>query len=111
MIEKTVLDYMSGQLEVPCYMMRPEKVPKKYVLIEKTGSSEDDHITTSTFAFQSYAPTLLEAAELNEEVKAAAESLVSLYSVTKSALESDCNFTNIANKQPRYQAVYDITHY
>jgi len=31
--------------------------------------------------------------------------------VTKSALESDYNFTNIANKQPRYQAVYDITHY
>lgn len=114
MIEKIVLNYLSSQLDVPCHMTRPENPPDKYVLIEKTGGSEDEeggHIETSTFAFQSYAPTLLEAAELNDEVKAAAKSLIVLNEITKSAYQTDYNFTNPANKQPRYQAVFDITHY
>ena len=111
MIEIDILGYMSGQLEEPCYMMRPSEAPEKSVLIEKTGSGEDNQIVTSTFAFQSYAPTLLEAAELNEKVKAAAKGLISLGGITKSAFQTDYNFTNTANKQPRYQAVFDITHY
>ncbi len=113
MIEKMVLDHMSSELEVPCYMERPEteELPDRYLLVEKTGGTVEDHIYTSTFAFQSYAPTLLEAAELNEEVKAAADSLIALSGITKSKYQTDYNFTNPAAKQPRYQAVFDITHY
>ena len=111
MIEYTVLRYMSEHMSVPCYMMRPEDPPEEYVLIEKTGGSKENYITTSTFAFQSYAKTLLNAAELNEEVKAAADDLINVTEITKSAYQTDYNFTNPANKQPRYQAVFDITHY
>lgn len=111
MIEYEVLRFMSDHLDVPCYMMRPQKPPAEYVLIEKTGGSKENYITTSTFAFQSYAETLLKAAELNDEVKAVAENLIELNGITKSAYQTDYNFTNPANKQPRYQAVFDITHY
>ena len=111
MIEYTVLKYLSDHLDVPCHMMRPECAPDKYVLIEKTGGSKENHISESTFAFQSYAPTLLEAAELNEQVKAVAEELIHCDGITKSEYQTDYNFTNTASKQPRYQAVFDITHY
>ena len=111
MIEYTILTYMSDHLEVPCFMMRPEHPPDKYVLIEKTGGMKDNRISESTFAFQSYAPTLLEAAEVNENVKAVAEDLIECSDITRSEYQTDYNFTDTATKQPRYQAVFDITHY
>ena len=111
MIEETILGYLSQNMTVPCYMMRPETLPEKYIVIEKTGSSAENRITTSTIAIQSYAGKLAQAALLNEEVKAAMDGIVALNSVSNVALVSDYNFTNTETKQPRYQAVYEITHY
>ena len=109
MIEKTILDYLLGR-ELTAYMERPEEPPQSYVLIEKTGSSEDDLIITSTIAIQSYAPTLYEAAALNEQVKRLMNEADTLSSVSASKLVSDYNFTSTASKQYRYQAVYEVTH-
>ena len=109
-IEEIVMNYLEDQLEVSCYLMRPEKEPKTYVLIEKTGGSKKNHITTSTFAFQSYAPTLALASELNDEVIKAVESMVTMNEISKARYMTDYNFTNTATKQPRYQAVFDITY-
>ena len=112
MIETIVYQYMDGALDVPCYMMRPENnVPAEYVLIEKTGGSEQDFLKRSTFAFQSYAQTLARAAEINEAVKEAAANLITLPEVSGSQYSTDYNFTNTATKQPRYQAVFDVYHY
>ena len=114
MIEETIINWFNqahGAGLPKAYMMRPEEEPRKYILIEKTGSSKQNHIKASTFAFQSYAPTLLEAAELNEQVKETVEGMIELDEITAIGLNSDYNFTNTANKRPRYQAVYNITHY
>lgn len=111
MIEQIVLDYMESALDVPCYLMRPENVGDSYVMIEKTGGSETNHIKRSTFAFQSYGKTLLEAAELNEEVKEAAYDLIGSPEVISSNYNTDYNFTSTAEKKPRYQTTFDIYHY
>lgn len=112
MIEKTIIDYFNQKSGIPkAYMMRPEKAPTRYVLIEKTGSQRQNHINTSTFAFQSYGPTLLDAATLNEQVKEAVEGMIELDEISAIRFNSDYNFTNTADKQPRYQAVFNITHY
>ena len=111
MIEKILLEYMDVVLDVPVYMTRPEDVPDSYVLIEKTGGELRDKLNASTFAFQSYAPTLLGAAELNETVKDAMESFAALPEVASSKYSTDYNFTNPAGKQPRYQAIFKIYHY
>lgn len=112
MIEQVIISYFNEASGLPkAYMMRPEKEPKKYILVEKTGSSVQNHITTSTLAFQSYAPTLLEAAQLNEQVKTTIESMIELDDIVSVNLNSDYNFTNTADKQPRYQAVFNVTHY
>ena len=112
MIEKTIIEYFNQAEGLPkAYMMRPEEVPERYILIEKTGSRKKNHILSSTFAFQSYGPTLLEAAELNEQVKATVEKMIELDEIISISLNSDYNFTNTANKQPRYQAVFNVVHY
>ena len=112
MIEKIVLDYLNKELEVPAYMEEPEDLQaEQYVLIEKTGSSQANHLYTATLAIQSYADTLYKAAQLNEQVKTAMDGITREKEVTRSELNSDYNYTDTARKQYRYQAVYDLTHY
>lgn len=112
MIEKTVLDYLTDALDgVPVYMENPETRPDLYVVIEKTGSGKKNHICSATIAVQSYAPSMYEAAELNEYVKDAMENLTELGSVSRVALNSDYNYTDTASKHYRYQAVFDVTFY
>lgn len=111
MIEKTVINYLNTA-DVPAFGERPEKEPAKpYLLVEKTGSSLENHIASATIAVQSWAQTLAEAADLNEEVKAAMESITDLDAVSACRLETDYNYTSTALKAYRYQAVFTITYY
>ena len=110
MIEKTILDYLNSELDVPAYMEKPETIPGSYVLIEKTGSGRRNHINTAMVAVQSIAGSLYEAAQLNEQVKAAMDGLITLPGVSRSALNSDYNFTDPDTGTYRYQAVYDLVH-
>ena len=114
MIEKTLYDFLTRTLSVPVYMEIPKDPPVKMVVLEKTGSS-GDYVKTSTFAVQSYAASLFDAADLNEYVKEAIfdglTGLISLNEILRVDLNSDYNFTDITTKKYRYQAVINITHY
>ncbi len=111
MIEITIKTHFDTALDVDVYFEQPETAPESFVLIEKTGSGRTNKLTSSTFAFQSYAGSMYAAATLNEAVKAAADSLVALDDIASVKLNSDYNFTDTATKRYRYQAVYDIKHY
>lgn len=110
-IEKTILDYLSVELDCPVLMEKPSPMPKRFVHLEKTGSRRANRVTTSTFAMQSYDETLYKSAELNEEVKDAMENIVSLDEVGSCKLNSDYAFNDISNKRYRYQCIFNITHY
>lgn len=110
MIIKDLLDFLDAQLAVGVYVEAPEQITN-YVLLDQTGTSRTNHIITTTVAVQSYAPTLYEAMQLNENVKAAMEGFAELAQVTRVELNTDYNFTNTATKQYRWQAVFAITHY
>ena len=108
MIEKIVFDYLSQMLDVPVRTEKLGNVPEEYVLIEKTGSSVENHINSSTIAIQSYSDTFYNAALLNDQVKQAMDHMAESTNIYKSSLNSDYNFTDTNTKQYRYQAVYDI---
>ena len=111
MIEKTILDYLNSQLTVPVYMERPENDTGEYVVIEKTSSERTNYLNRATIACQSFGNTLFRAAEITEAVKGAMDEVISLPEISRSALNSDYNYTDTSKKRYRYQAVYDITHY
>lgn len=110
MVEKTILDYLSGVLDVPAYMERPPAEPKSYVLIEKTGSSTENYIESATLAIQSYAASMCDAAALNCRVKAAMNDSVQLPEISRCDCNSDYNYTDTTKKKYRYQAVFDIVY-
>ena len=112
MIEKVILDYLSAELSVPVFMERPDlSQHANFVLFEKTGSGRSNRLESSTFAFQSWADSLYQAAALNDEVKRAVDNLVMLDEIGSVRLNSDYNYTDTNMKKYRYQAVFDISHY
>lgn len=111
MIEITVLNYLNHCLTPPCYMEMPDDPSGSFVIIEKTGSSVSNRISQATFAIQSYASSLADAATLNEQVKTAMEAMIELDEISRVELNSDYNYTDTDLKAYRYQAVYVITHY
>jgi len=110
MIEETILNWLQKNLDVPVYMEEPSEKPDIFVLIEKTGSSRENWINHATFAIQSYALSMYEAAKLNELVKKTLDAIVQLDEVGASTLNSDYNFTDTTTKRYRYQCIYDLTY-
>lgn len=111
MIELVVLNHLKTQLSVPVYLEEPEIKPERYVLFEKVSSGRSNKLSSSTFAFQSYAESLYQAVVLNELVKTAVDRLITLDEIASVRLNSDYNFTDTQTKRYRYQAVYEISHY
>ena len=110
MIETTVLNYLTGALtNIPVYMEIPENPPASFVVLEKTGTSRSNRVTSATIAAQSYAASMVGAATLNETVKAAFDNMAELNEIGAVKLNSDYNFTNTATKKYRYQAVFVVT--
>lgn len=111
MIETTVLDYLRDRLGVPVTMEVPEGASGTFVVLEKTGSSRQNYIRRATLAVQSYAPTLLLAAQLDDRMIEAMLALPKLDRVAACRLERDYNFTDTETKKYRYQAVFAVTYY
>lgn len=111
MIETTVLDYLRDRLGVPVTMEVPEGASGTFVVLEKTGSSRQNYIRRATLAVQSYAPTLLLAAQLDNAVIEAMLALPTFDQVGACKLERDYNFTDTETKKYRYQAVFAVTYY
>lgn len=110
MIELIVLDYLNNALDVPVYMEKPASAPNEFVLIQKTGSSEENFIKNASFAVQSYSDSLYGAAVLNEEVISAMKEIIGLDTVSRSDLNSDYEFTDTTTKNYRYQAIFDLVY-
>ena len=111
MIELIILNHLQDKLPEPVDLEKRSPQTGGYVVFEKTSGGKSNHLPSATFAFQSYGESLYQAAELNERVKYAVESLIELDEIRGLDLNSDYNFTDTATKEYRYQAVYDIRYY
>jgi len=112
MIEKTLYQYLKNAgLSANVYMEQPKVKPSYFYLMEKTGASIDNQITTSTVIIQSYAKTLAEAAAMSEEIVSVMLQAITIEEITNVSLNNDYNFTDSATKQYRYQALFTVTHY
>ena len=115
-IEERIISYLNGALdEIQAYGEKPtNKNPdgNLFVVVEKTGVQRNDMLYTSTVAIQSYAPTLYQAADLDEDVRAVMFALPdNLSEVSGIRLIGGGNFTDPSTRQPRYQSVFDVHHY
>ena len=111
MIELVIKHYLDGHLDAPSFFEHQNGFKGKYVLVEKLSGGKKNMLNSSVFAFQSYADSLFESVQLNEQVKEVVEAMVEVPEITGIQLNSDYNFTDTQTKKYRYQAVFDINHY
>lgn len=110
-IEAAIISFLSDTLKSDdVYAERPERLPEKYIIIERTGGGETDHIQSATVAIQSISRnSLLEAAEMNAQILKVMPLIVQEnWNVSCCRLNSAYNFTDTESKQYRYQAVFDL---
>lgn len=115
MIEITLRKFLESKLNVPVLMEIPKEPASHFVIIEKTGSTHENHVDSAIMTIQSYAPSLQSAMELNELVKYwmldGTEGLITLDEIASVNLNSDYNYTDTTSKRYRYQSVFEIVHY
>jgi hypothetical protein len=110
MIEMIICNYLSTKLDCQVLPEKPKRPFGRMVFVERTGGN-GRFIRNTTIAIQSYGTSMYEAAELNEEVIRAMESIWELNEVVKVDLNQNYNFTDTTTKEYRYQAVFDVKHY
>lgn len=109
LIEQTVRQYLQEKLDpISVVLEIPETPPKKYVLIEKTGRGQKDHINKTTIAIKSHAQTLYDAAALSEAVVNAMLDIQMLDVIGGVEFINEHNFTDTRTKTYRYQAIFTI---
>lgn len=111
MIENYLIEHIEANTETPVYVFVPEVMPNEFFVIDRTGTARDNHIETVTVAIQSYARTAERAAELIEEMVEIMDTLTDGPGVSACRLDNVYMFTDTTRNRPRYQAVFDITHY
>lgn len=111
MIEKTVLDYLSGIVTCPVYVGAPSRQDGLYLTIEKTENTRYLYVEETTISIISWADSIYEAAKLSESVKAEMLKIAdSEETISSCELNSDYNFTDTTLKKYGYQALYNICH-
>ena len=116
MIEKIVLDYLTEHMSVPVFMELPETpsteyptMPERFLLLEKVGGGQTDHIDLGSIAVQSYSlNSLYEAACLDEEMRAVMFGILELDDISEVRLASNYNHTDVRTKRYRYQSVFEF---
>lgn len=110
MIEKIIINHLQAVQELPVYAETPVKPTEEYILIEKTGGVEENHIRQATVAVQSISRvSMLRAAELAEKHREEMLGLAANDRVFRCAVNAGpYNFTDTETKEYKYQTVYDI---
>lgn len=111
MIEAIIRDYLLELLDVLVYIDVPADPPENYVVIERTGGSETEHIRSATIAVQSYGPRKTAAAELHEQVLSLLPGIADGVRVSACDLNAEYDYTDTQTKRYRYQAVFDLVYY
>lgn len=111
MIEKAICDYLSEKLGCSVLPEKPSRPFGRMVFVERT-SGRGRFIKETTIAIQSYEESMYKAAELNDAVISAMETIAEeVINITRCDLNSNYNFTDTSTKEYRYQAVFDVYHY
>ena len=116
MIEVIICNYLSEKLGCRVLPERPSRPFGRMVFVERT-SGRGRYIKETTIAIQSYEESMYKAAELNDAVIAAMETIAEDTSeevnetITGCELNSNYNYTDTTTKEYRYQAVFTVYHY
>lgn len=111
MIEAIIIEYLKTRLNIQAYAEIPLKKPKSFVIVEKIGGGEANHIKATTVSVFSYASTLYGAAELDEKVRDAMAQIVEDERISSCKIGGEYRNIDSENKEYRYETIFNLFHY
>ena len=111
MIDIIVKEHLESRLDAPVYFEFPQNAPKTFLVVKRETNPRENMLDSAMLVVDSYGPTNLAAAMLNESVKRALDDLVHLPSISASRRGGDYPAFDTTHKRYRYQAVQNITFY
>ena len=111
MIETVLRTYLQEALGCPVWMEVAAAPPKRYIIMSRTGGGRSGRLKTAGILLQSYAESLYDTAQLNEQVEEAMDAAGALPELCRTELSSSGMLTDPSTKRYRYQALYDIIYY
>jgi hypothetical protein len=108
-IEAEIIGWLSQKVAVPVSADVPADKPDRFITIERTGGSRDNHVVDRpNLAIQCWGTSRLDASELAYEVDAILPSIVEIPQVTHFERDTFYNFPD-EHGAPRYQIVVNLT--
>ena len=93
------------------YLEQPEDKTGDYIVIDKVGESENEKLRSARFAFQSYSASRYNALLLNDKLEEDIKGIITDDRISKIEFVTSYPFNDMATKQYRYQAVFEIYYY
>lgn len=111
MIEIIVKEHLESYQDAPVYFEFPKDAPDRFLVLKKEGNPRENLVSSALIIVDSYGPSLLAAAMLNETAIKALDSLTEHPDVSASKRSGDYPAFDTKNSRYRYQAVQTITYY
>lgn len=109
-IEQALIEWLPGELGVPCYAEEPADMPESFATIERTGGATSLGVDRPLIALQLWAPSRAEASAL----AALARTALVMRSwkvphICRCAVSSSYNFPDPDSRRARYQLDLELT--
>ncbi len=110
MIETILYDYLTASIEdVPVYPEMPtENMPGTFIVFNIIDRGMVDYIEAVTVELWSYAPSIYEAAALDEVVRGVMLDAVTLDEISASKLGGGRHDNDTTTKQHRYRCYFNL---
>ena len=100
----------STTIPFPVFGDVPSPVPDRFITVEQTGAGAENKIYFATIAIQSWHTSRAAAGALNAQVIAAMDRITDNAEISSCDLDTSYNYTDMARKKPRYQAVFSVVY-
>jgi hypothetical protein len=109
MIEKIVRDYLVSVMTVPVFVEIPANPPPEFVVIERTGGSMRNQVSSAMVSIRSIGASLYRAIEIDKEVRESMhKGIIARPDIYSAKLNGCANLTDETLRKYRYQSTYDI---
>lgn len=111
MIEKVLIAYLNNVMSVPVYAEKPDNPPEKYIVLQLIDGGIINKVNAATIGFNSYADTLMNASDLNEELQDALFNIIILDEISSATLGGTSRNIDTNTKAYCYESIFNFYYY
>ena len=111
MVDVDILNRLNALLSLNVYMEKPKDAPEEFYVIQFVKGGNQHGLAEMSIIAQSYGKTMYRACDMNKDMEAALESLISEEYIRDISRNGSYPYNKPDTKQYRYQCLFDVSYY